>query len=199
MSNSTPISLDQLVESFSKPPLSTPEPRAYGFAAPSYGPRVSEPQKTIEIRNPRGTNGGPTVEFGAFYGLIADGGDIYLQGGTVTAGDNTIAWDAVKVVDGSTGPEGDPGDHLVLQCTGNGVVEDDVLMPGFNLTSLADAILGSGSIPGNTMPTAETPTSHTDKNVYISLGTFTSTGFAPARVGNIQIGFCLNSYNITRS
>jgi hypothetical protein len=196
MNNPAPISLDQLVQSFSKPPLGMPEPRSYGYAAPSYGPGVEEPQKTIEIRNPRGTNGAATVEFGAFYGLIADGGDIYLQGGTVTAGDNTIAWDAVKVVDGSTGPEGDPGDHLVLQCTGNGVVEDDVLMPGFNLTDLADAILDSGSIPENTLPTAA---SSTEKNAYISLGTFTSTGFAPARVGNIQIGFCPSSYNITRS
>lgn len=196
MSNQSPISLDQLVQSFSKPPLSLPEPRAYGFVAPSYGPGVSEPQKTIEIRNPRGTSGSPTVEFGAFYGLIADGDDIYLQGGAVTAGDNTIAWDAVKVVDGVTGPEGAPGDHLVLQCTGNGVVEDDVLVPGFNLTALSDAILDTSSIPDNTMPT---PASSTGKNVYISLGTFTSTGFAPARVGNIQIGFCPSSYNVTRS
>ncbi len=136
------------------------------------------------------------VDYGAFYGLLDVSGDTYLQGGTVTAGNNTITVDNIKVIDGTTGIEGTVDHHLYLECTGNGVLEDDVLVPGWNLTAVVQPPVSAATVPDNTLPTAASATA---KKVYISLGVYTTDGFAPARVGNIQISFCPGNYTVSRS
>jgi hypothetical protein len=135
-----------------------------------------------------------TPETGAFYGLFVDGGDTFLQGGTVTAGDGTEVVDSHEVLSGGS-PVGTDGQHLVIRATVNGVVEDGVLLPGCNLVAVSTP--AAGPVLDNTLPTALHPTG---KYCYISLGVFTPTVFLPARIGNIQIGFCPGTgYTVSRA
>jgi hypothetical protein len=186
------------------PPLNLPGPgarlRYAGQSAGSpmvdSGPVITQPPHVVVEQNRFVEPNAVVVTDGAFYGLLDVSGDTYLQGGTVTAGDGTITVPSIKVVDGDTGPEGTADHHLYLECTGDGVVEDDVLVPGWNISAVVDPPVSGATVPDNTLPTA---VSSTGKKVYISLGVFTSTGFAPARVGNIQISFCPGNYTVSRS
>ena len=133
------------------------------------------------------------VSAGAFYTMISEGGDVYLQGGTVTGGSGTETAANIQVIDDGT-PTQIAGTHMYVIATGDGVKSSDVLLPGWNLST---ASIGyATSIPDNTLPTA---TSETGKLCHIDLGVFTATGFEPSGLGNIAIGFCLGSYSVARS
>jgi hypothetical protein len=135
------------------------------------------------------------VAEGAFFTMYVDGsGDTYLQGGTVTGGDGTVTIADIKVIDAGTGIEGTAGDHLYIDATGDGVVADDVLIPGWNLDS---ATTGTAStVPSNTLPTAADELA---KKFYLDLGVFTADDFLPSSAGNIRIFFCPGSYSVART
>jgi hypothetical protein len=180
------ITLDQLVQSFSKPELSLPEPRSY--ASPSYGPRVDEPQKTIEIRNPRAGEGAVATD-AAFYTFYTDGdGDIFLQGGTI----NGLAVDTsdLKLYDaGTTSWVGTADQHLFVPVTGAFVVVDSVAMPGFVASSIGT--VGYGTPTTNTFPAVTGTTTASNGICYVSLGVFVADGFLPSNRGNRVISLCI--------
>ena len=80
-----------------------------------------------------------------------------------------------------------------LAISGEGVVEDGVLLPGFEVQ---DAEVGSGAeMPSNTLPTASSPSG----TVHVLLGEWHDGEFRPVRCGNIQVGFCPpSSFQIQR-
>jgi hypothetical protein len=159
------------------------------------GPVTTRPPHVIAETNAFKPTTSITPETGAFYGLFVDGGDTFLQGGTVTAGDGTETVDSHEVLSGGS-PVGTDGQHLVIRATVNGVVEDGVLLPGCNLTAVSTPTELT-TVPDNTLPTA---LDSTGKYCYISLGVFTPTVFLPARIGNIQIGFCPGTgYTVSRA
>jgi len=155
---------------------------------PRYGPAVKEPQKTIEINRRVAASGTSTPAMGAFYGFytVPDGddvGDIYLQGGTI--GGEAVATLDLKLYDASEDDwEGTMGQHLWVPVAGNGVVEDLVLLPGFTVSTVAPAQIG-------TPDPDDHPTAANDEGICnISLGVFTDAGFMPAAIGNRAITFC---------
>jgi hypothetical protein len=159
------------------------------------GPVVTRPPHVTAESNVFKPTTSITPETGAFYGLFVEGGDTFLQGGTVTAGDGTEVVDAFEVLSGGS-PVGTDGQHLVIRATLNGVVEDAVLLPGCNLTAVSTPSAET-TVSDNTLPTAA---ASTGKYCYISLGVFTATAFLPARIGNIQIGFCPGTgYTVSRA
>lgn len=186
------------------PPLNLPGPgqrlRYAGQSAGSpmvdTGPVITHPPHVVAEQNRFIERNAVIVTDGAFYGTSVVSGDTFLQGGTVTAGAGTVTISPIKVIDDVDGVLGTNGHHLYLECTGSGIVEDDVLVPGWNLTAVVQPPVSAATVPANTLPTAVSPTG---KKVYISLGVFTSTGFNPARVGNIQISFCPGNYTVSRS
>jgi hypothetical protein len=137
----------------------------------------------------------PTTEVnsGAFYGLIDDEGTIYLQGGTVTAGDGSHTFPRIQVTNSSGVPLHTSGHHLYIKVTGDCVTADGVLLQGFNLTSATQH--NASSVPPNTLPTA---TEATGKDCYIDLGEFTETTFNPSGIGNFEVSFCPGSFGISR-
>lgn len=145
-----------------------------------------------------GTNGGGSVSAeGAFFTLYVDGsGDTYLQGGTVTAGDETKTIADIKVIDSGTGPEQAAGVHMYVDAEGDGVVEDGVLLPGFNLVPANTSIAYNSTIPANTLPTAA---AETGKKCRVDLGVFTASGFLPSNIGNVAIYYCPGAYTVRRT
>lgn len=159
------------------------------------GPVVTRPPHVVAESNLFVPTSSITPETGAFYGLFEVSGDTFLQGGTVTAGGGTETVAAYEVLSSGT-PVGSDGEHLVIRATVDGVVEDAVLLPGCTLTAVS-APTEITPVPDNTLPTAA---DSVGKYCYISLGVFTATAFLPARIGNIQIGFCPgNGYSVSRS
>lgn len=165
---------------------------------------AASPMTPARFEAPRGRTPGaeppeePTAALtsGAFYGQYVNSttGDTYLQGGTVTGGDGTETIDDIKIIDSGTGdPTHAAGQHMYIEATGNGVVSDGVLLPGWNLTN---ATVGYGAtVPDNTLPTAS---SSSGKKCYVDLGVFTAEAFFPAQVGNVQISFCPGNYSVSR-
>lgn len=186
MTDRPEIRIDDLVQSFSKPELSLPESRDY--APPSYGPGVDEPQKTIEIRNPRAAVQTATAA-GAFYSFYTDGaGDIFLQGGTING--FAVATSALKLYDlGTTSWEGAADTHLYVALTGAFVVVDSVALPGFVASAAGTPLIGA--LPPNTFPAVTGPTTASNGICYVSLGVFTATSFLPSAQGNRVIGLCI--------
>ena len=135
---------------------------------------------------------GPSA--GAFFTQYTDeSGDTYLQGGTVSGGTGNISVADILICDHVTGWIGTAGQHLVQAFSGTGVIEDGVILPGFNVSAAPTPYPGT---PGSTtLPTA----SDAGGDGEISLGIFTAAGFNAANVGNIQISFCPGSFTITRS
>ena len=133
------------------------------------------------------------VTSGAFYGLIDDEGTIYLQGGTVSAGDGSHTFSRIQVTNASGDTLHASGRHLYIKVTGDGVTADGVLLQGFNLTSATQH--NATTVPSNTLPTA---TEATGKDCYIDLGEFTETTFSPSGIGNFEVSFCPGSFGISR-
>ena len=158
------------------------------------GPGLTENQtpegRILSVASVSGT----AVPTGAFFGMALDGdGNTLLQGGMVTAGSGSHAFLDIAVLE--PGPSvGDlAGNFLWLEITGNGVVADGVLLPGFNLTTAATGI--GTAVPDNTLPTAA---GASGKTCHVLLGQWSETTFHPSGVGNIQISFCPGSYTVTR-
>jgi len=118
-------------------------------------------------------------------------GQWMLLGGTVTAGEGN---ELVADIDlGEIGAEPDDGTYFWLICEGEAVIEDDVLLPGINLTS---ATVDSGTTfpPTNTIPTVADPTGL----LHISLGSWSQGRFIPAGCGDIQISHCPGNLSYER-
>lgn len=166
--------------------------------SPEYGPRVREPQETIQI-NRRPVAAETAVEEGAFFGKRkvvggAGAGDIYLQGGQVSGGTGNETVDEFKIYDASSDNwAGSAGQHLQLTVTGSGAATSGILDPVFDVTSASLSVVSS--VGGNTLPSGG---SLSGKICRISLGEFTDDGFSPALPGNINVGFCWGGYNISR-
>lgn len=134
---------------------------------------------------------------GAFWGLYVDGGDTYLQGGTVSGGSGTKTIEDIKVLDGRTGSGSLEGKILWVAVTVNGVANDGVLLPGANVVSATCSATSTAGteVPNNTLPTATSPNG---KNVFVEVGRWNAEGFVPSQPGNIQITFCPGSFVILR-
>lgn len=140
------------------------------------------------------------VASGAFYKLItiesgdATNGDIYLQGGQITAGSGTETIANFLLFDAS-GPTwaGSAGDHLQLTMNGTGSEVDDVLMPTFDLTSVTGPA-AVGTLGDNTLPVVGSLSGV----CRVSLGIFVTEGFNPANIGNIQASFCYGGFTVSR-
>jgi len=131
----------------------------------------------------------------AFYSQYADSatGNRYLQGGYVLAGDATIWVDDILLYDGTTAEwEGIDGDLLWIALTGDGVVVDSVVLPGFNGTAATTAI--GTAAPANTIPAYDDAAGL----LHIVLGQFSATGFIPVAPGNINVGFCPGTFSTIR-
>ena len=190
----TPIQLQDLVERFSNADLSLPVRR--GYAVPEFGPIISEPQETIQIRNPRVATG-PSVSSGSFFTLyvIASGGgagDTYLQCGSVTGGNGgsvTIADE--KVLDVSTGPTETAGTVLYLKANVTATVTDGIMLPGCELNS---AILTTTLADNHTF-TAASDTG----DLYKEVGRWTADNFYPSAPGNFLASGCIGNFDLSRT
>jgi hypothetical protein len=145
--------------------------------------------------------GASPAETGAFFGMRtvssgdATNGDIYLQGGQVTAGSGTVSIPEFLLFDAS-GPtwSGTAGQHLSIRLNGTGSEADDVLMPTFDLTTVSGPTALTPPLPDNVLPEIGALTGE----CVVSLGTFTSVGFLPAASGNIQASFCFGGFTVSR-
>ena len=155
--------------------------------------------------------GGGGVTAGAFFTMRTvsgatdpdDDGDIYLQGGLVTAGTgNSVVADILlfDVSDTTDSPDGswqgDPGDILILTLNGEGQETSGILDPVFN----GDGAAITGDIvpppaDGNTLPEVGA----LPGVVRLMLGSFFEGGFSPSGPGNFNIGFCWGGYSISRN
>lgn len=132
------------------------------------------------------------VQQGAFYTILTDEyGNRFLQGGTINGLDvsylDLMLFDITLGVDGEW--KGNDGDQLYLEVAGNGVVEDDVLLPGFDITSITADI---GSPPGHTLPTISSPAGV----CIVPLGTFFRNAFYPDMVGSRSVRYCPDAFTI---
>lgn len=136
---------------------------------------------------------------GAFYAMRtvvsggADNGDIYLQGGQVSAGTGTETVADILLYDASLDSwSGTEGDHLIITANGTGDDADSVLLPVFNLTSAPDSV--AASVGGDTLPSIGSLSG----SCKVSLGVFGAAGFFPDLPGNIQISFCFGGFTRSR-
>ena len=141
-----------------------------------------------------GASGGTTCR--AFFALethnVGDTPHLFLATGQVMGGTGNLTPEI------DLGPlDSPPEENLFvwLEITGDGIVADDVLLPGFNVSS---AVVGSGaSMPPNVSPTAEQPEG---AKVHVLLGRWRDGTFLPVQCGNIETGFCPpESFRITRT
>jgi hypothetical protein len=117
-------------------------------------------------------------------------GSVELRGGTVMGGEGTVTVDDETI--GTVGSEPADGTHVWLEIGFTATVEDDVLLPGGDVTT---ATIGSGTtVPSNTVPTASSPTG----TLYVDLGDWLNGAFRPAGCGNLQIFHCPGSLSYTR-
>jgi hypothetical protein len=167
--------------------------RNVGFSLPKkpvtiYGPRVREPQKTIEM--PSGKTQPAAEQSGPFCRVFQSEGAWMLTGGTVTGGTGNVTVPDIDL--GDVGSEPADGTFFWLVCSGDAITEDDVLLPGFDL---ATATVGSGtSLPSNTIPTAAAPAGV----LHVSLGSWSAGKFVPAGCGNLQISHCPGTLSYSR-
>jgi hypothetical protein len=145
------------------------------------------------------TGGGATS--GAFFSLItiesgdATNGDIYLQGGQVTAGTGSEFVANYLLYDASADTwAGSNGQHLSIRLNGTGSEADDVLLPTFDMTSLSGPTVLTPPLPDNDLPEIGSLAGE----CVVSLGIFTDAGFFPALPGNIQASFCFGGFTVSR-
>jgi hypothetical protein len=115
----------------------------------------------------------------------------YLQSGQVSGGTGNESVEPELAAD-VTSPPAD-GTLVWLAITGDGVEEDGLILPGFDVTGVA---AGSGSsLPANTLPEAG---SSTGRTYHHRLGEWTGGQFVPDGCGNIAVHYCPGSYYVTR-
>lgn len=141
------------------------------------------PQGRILSLENIGIAGGAAAGGGAFCNIYELEGQWMLTGGTVTGGEGN---ETIPDIDlGEIGAEPDDGTHFWLVCTGTAPTEDDVLLPGIDLTSAS--VASGASFPGtNTLPTVAAPSG----TLHISLGSWSGGAFIPSGCGNIQLTHC---------
>jgi len=131
------------------------------------------------------------VATGPFCKKYLSGGFYYLLGGQVTGGAGNVAVPDIELAEGGSEPA--DGTHHWLVVAFTAYVEDDVLLPGGDVTAVTE---GSGStIPDNIIPTAIDP----EGTLHVSLGSWSQGKFEVAGCGNIQIGHCLGSLTYSRA
>lgn len=163
-------------------------------ASPMTPARFEAPRGRIPTQSQQDTET-PLVAAGSFFTIYvdSDSGDTKLQGGTVTGGSGTetIA-DIVIKSSGSSTMAQTAGTHMYIHASGSGVVEDGVLLPGWN-QSTATVSYGT-TVPSNDLPTASSDSG----DVYVDLGVFTEDNFLPSKAGSINVAFCPGTFTITR-
>lgn len=158
---------------------------------PSYPLIIPRPFEIVI--EPREFNKGGTGNAGAFFTLIDSDGDIFLQSGSVNG--VSVPQADLQVFEVAPPPGywlGDPDEHMYLEISGTGVVEDGVLLPGFDGISVAVVI--GGPVPEHVPPTAASAAG----TAYVSLGVFFAESFYPAAIGNINVTFCPGGFTIER-
>lgn len=140
---------------------------------------------------PRAAAAAAAAASGPFCRVFKLDGDWMLTGGTVTGGDTNVTIPDIDLGTIATPPA--DGTHFWIKVDGDAVVEDDVLLPGFNLST---AVVSSGaSVPtANVIPTASAEAG----TLYISLGSWSGGVFIPAGCGNIQVNHCPGSLTFSR-
>jgi hypothetical protein len=167
--------------------------------------RQSQIQSTPDIvisSNPTGTyprlarrgGGSSTPPSGPFCKkyreISSENSFIYLLGGTVTGGEGNITVPDIELAE--VGSEPEDGTHVWLGIQFQGIVEDDVLMPGGSVTEVE---VGQGlSLPSNSVPTSSDPAG----TLYMSLGSWAQGVFTPSSCGNIMISHCAGSLTPSR-
>ena len=127
---------------------------------------------------------------GPFCKVYEDAPNWKLTGGTVTGGSGNVVVGDINLGTISSPPAN--GTFHWLVCSGTAVVEDDVLLPGFTLSTVT--VASGTSIPSNTIPTAAAPAGV----LRISLGSWSNGVFVPAGCGNIQVSHCPGTLSYSR-
>lgn len=110
---------------------------------------------------------------------------LYLLGGVVSGGVGNEVVADIELAD--VGSEPVDGTHVYLTVSFTAYVEDDVLLPGGDVTAVSS---GSGTtLPDNVVPTSVA----TSGTLIISLGQWANGVFTPAGCGNIAVSHCLGS------
>jgi len=130
------------------------------------------------------------VATGPFCKKYISSGSYYLLGGTVSGGTGNIAVSDIELAIGGSEPA--DGTHHWLEISFDAYVEDDVLLPGGDVTAVATD--SGATIPDSVIPTVSSPTG----TLYVSLGSWSQGRFEAAGCGNFQIGHCLGSLTYSR-
>ena len=170
--------------------LSTGGLHPKGLPAPSF-PEVGRIPKTpFEISTrpiPQRKFTTSTCPLGRTY---TKDGNIVLQGGVVQGGSGSITIEDTTI--GSVGSPPADGTQVWIEVSYTATTDDDVLLPGGDVT--AGSIATGTSVPANDMPTAAAPTG----TLYVPLGDFFNDTFRPAGCGNLQIAHCPGSLTYLR-
>ena len=115
----------------------------------------------------------------------------FLLGGAVSGGIGNEVVPDIELCE--IGSEPVDGTHVYLTVSFTAYVEDDVLLPGGDVTAVSD---GSGTtLPDNVLPTAD----DTAGTLIISLGQWANGVFTSAGCGNIAVTHCLGSLTSARA
>lgn len=138
-------------------------------------------------------NGGSVSVTGAFNKTFVEDDITYLQGGTVSGGTGLETVANIEIKDDLGEWVQATGVHIYLAVTGDGIVADGVLLPGFNITGVTVGY--NATIPANTIPTYD---DEVGKTCHIDLGVFTVDNFYQSASGNLDVKLCHGSYTVTR-
>lgn len=129
--------------------------------------------------------------FGEFYlGLVGADPHWFIRGGTVIGGTGNITVEDTDI--GTADPPPDEGTFTWLHITLDAITEDDVLLPGGNVS---DAVIEYGDpIPDNVLPTYDAPVGE----LYLELAKWTNGRWAKSGCGNFQISHCPGSLYYAR-
>lgn len=129
---------------------------------------------------------------GPFCKVFLDDDKIMLTGGVVTGGDANQTIPDIELA--TVGNEPEDGQHVWLKIDGDAVTEDDVLLPGFDLTSVT--VEQGEMVPeNNKIPTVSDPSG----TIYVSLGSWSGRKFVPAGCGNLIATHCPGSLTYFRA
>jgi hypothetical protein len=179
---------------FNPPALQMPAWRS--MESPSYGPRVGEPQKTIEIRDPRGTSGTGGSQSGAFCNqYLNSAGVTMLLGGTITGahGGAYSVPDYPLYAASDSLPLTKSGTKLYLKCKVSAILANGVMMPGLELKTASEDVKLTETL--GTVH-AFTTTALTG-DLYIEVGRWINNGFlSSGACGLSSVGGCPGGYTI---
>lgn len=129
--------------------------------------------------------------FGEFFQkVVGESRRWFIRGGVVTGGTGNITIADTDI--GSVDPPPSEGERVWLEASITGVTEDDVLLPGGNLT--VATIEHGSAIPDNILPTAGDPLG----TLYVDLGEWHASEWRRSGCGNFQISHCPGSLFYTR-